>query len=77
MTVEEFFSCYKASGQQETWVTLQAVVGRGLVASLPSSVKGWRPRWFYVSANGGRGNAHDMESPHKVGGVEVGGGGRR
>ncbi|XP_028061934.1 uncharacterized protein LOC114265351 [Camellia sinensis] len=27
MTVEEFFSCYKASGQQEMWVTLQAVAG--------------------------------------------------
>lgn len=22
MTVEEFFSCYKVSGQQETWVSL-------------------------------------------------------
>ncbi|GMQ07110.1 hypothetical protein CsSME_00051447 [Camellia sinensis var. sinensis] len=55
MTVDEFFACYKASGQQETWVTLQAAVGRGLVAGLPSSIKGWRPRWFYVSANGGVG----------------------
>ncbi|XP_028101550.1 ribosome-binding protein 1-like [Camellia sinensis] len=53
MTVEEFFACYKASGQQETWVTLQAAAGKGLVAGLPSSIKGWRPRWFYVSASGG------------------------
>ncbi|GMP75614.1 hypothetical protein CsSME_00032632 [Camellia sinensis var. sinensis] len=52
MMVDEFFACYKASGQQETWVTLQAAAGRGLVAGLPSSIKGWRPRWFYVSANG-------------------------
>ncbi|KAF5945843.1 hypothetical protein HYC85_016071 [Camellia sinensis] len=51
MAVDEFFSCYKASGQQETWVTLQAVMGRGLVAGLPTSIKGWQPRWFYVSAN--------------------------
>ncbi|GMP84445.1 hypothetical protein CsSME_00037974 [Camellia sinensis var. sinensis] len=55
MAVDEFFSCYKALGQQETWVTLQAVMGRGLVAGLPTSIKGWRPRWFYVSANGGLG----------------------
>lgn len=55
MTVDEFFSCYKASGQQETWVTLQAMMERGLVAGLPTSIKGWRPRWFYVSANGGVG----------------------
>lgn len=55
MIVDEFFACYKASGQQETWVTLQAAVGKGLVAGLPSSVKGWRPQWFYVSANGGAG----------------------
>lgn len=53
MTVDEFFACYKASGQQETWVTLQVAAGRGLVAGLPSSIKGWRRRWFYVSANGG------------------------
>ncbi|GMP88587.1 hypothetical protein CsSME_00040517 [Camellia sinensis var. sinensis] len=51
MIVDEFFSGYKASGQQETWVTLQAVAGRGLVAGLPSS--GWRPRWFFVIANDG------------------------
>ncbi|XP_028108407.1 caldesmon-like [Camellia sinensis] len=55
MTVDEFFACYKASGQQETWVTLQAAAGKGLVAGLPSSIKGWRPRWFYVSASGGVG----------------------
>ena len=55
MSVEEFFACYKAAGQQETWVTLQAVMGKGLVAGLPTSIKGWRARWFYVSANGGLG----------------------
>ncbi|THG16967.1 hypothetical protein TEA_010501 [Camellia sinensis var. sinensis] len=55
MTVDEFFACYKASGQQETWVTLQAAAEKGLVAGLPSSIKGWRPRWFYVSTNGGVG----------------------
>ncbi|GMP93359.1 hypothetical protein CsSME_00043230 [Camellia sinensis var. sinensis] len=55
MTVDEFFACYKASGQQETWVTLQAVAGKGLVAGLPSSMKGWRPRWFYVSTSEGVG----------------------
>lgn len=55
MTVDEFFACYKASGQQETWVTLQAAAGKGLVAGLPSSIKGWRLRWFYVSASGGVG----------------------
>lgn len=55
MTIEEFFSCYKASGQQETRVTLQAVAGRGLVAGLPSSMKGWKPRWFFVTANAGAG----------------------
>ncbi|CAL5387213.1 unnamed protein product [Camellia sinensis] len=55
MTVDEFFACYKTSGQQETWVTLQAAAGRSLVAGLPSSIKGWRPLWFYVSANGGAG----------------------
>lgn len=55
ITVDEFFAYYKASGQQETWVTLQAATGRGLVTGLPSSIKGWRPRWFYVSGNGGVG----------------------
>ncbi|XP_028093398.1 uncharacterized protein LOC114293527 [Camellia sinensis] len=55
MTIDEFFSCYKALGQQETWVTLQAVMGRGLVAGLPTSIKGWRPWWFFVAVNGGMG----------------------
>lgn len=55
MTVDEFFVCYKASGQQETWVTLQTAAGKGLVVGLPSSIKGWRPRWFYVSISGGVG----------------------
>ena len=40
MTADEFFACYKASGQQETWVTLQAAAGKELVAKLPSSIKG-------------------------------------
>ena len=31
MTVDEFFACCKASGQQETWVTLQAAARRDLV----------------------------------------------
>jgi len=53
MMMDEFFACYKASGQQETWVTLQAAAGKGLVAGLLSSIKGWTKRWFYVSANGG------------------------
>ncbi|XP_028059423.1 uncharacterized protein LOC114263132 [Camellia sinensis] len=65
MTVEEIFSCYKASSQQETWVTLQVVAGRGLVAGLPSSVKGWRPRWFFVSANGERGVHTTWKVPTK------------
>lgn len=34
MTVDEFFACYKASGQQETWVTLQAAAGKRLVAAV-------------------------------------------
>ncbi|XP_028116633.1 uncharacterized protein LOC114314353 [Camellia sinensis] len=55
MTIDEFFACYKASGQQETWINLQAAAGKGLVAGVPSSIKGWRPRWFYVSASGGVG----------------------
>ncbi|XP_028099252.1 actin cytoskeleton-regulatory complex protein pan-1-like, partial [Camellia sinensis] len=30
-------------------------MGRGLVAGLPTSIKGWRPRWFFVAVNGGMG----------------------
>ncbi|GMQ07841.1 hypothetical protein CsSME_00051860 [Camellia sinensis var. sinensis] len=51
MTVEEFFFCYKASGQQETWVTLQAATGRGLVAGLPSS-------WSW--------DAYKVEGPYQI-----------
>ncbi|GMP41486.1 hypothetical protein CsSME_00011571 [Camellia sinensis var. sinensis] len=47
-----WFRLVDAAGQQKTWVTLQAAAVRGLVAGLLSSIKGWRPRWFYVSANG-------------------------
>lgn len=65
MTVDEFFACYKAAGQQETWVTLQAAMGRGLVAGLPTSIKGWRARWFYVSANGGLGARTIWKVPTK------------
>ena len=59
MIVEEFFSCYKASGQQETWVMLQAVAG------LLSAVKGWRPRWFFVTTNSGSGVHTTRKVPTK------------
>lgn len=52
MPVDEFFLLLQSL---RSVVSLQAVVGRGLVAGLPSSVKGWRPRWFFVTANGGAG----------------------
>ncbi|XP_028066646.1 caldesmon-like [Camellia sinensis] len=67
MTVDEFFACYKALGQQETWVTLQVAVRRGLVAGLSSLIKGWRPRWFYVSANGGLGVRTIWKVPIRLG----------
>lgn len=35
-------------------MTLQAIAGRGLLAGLPSLVKGWRPKWFFVSESGGK-----------------------
>ena len=72
MTVEEFFGCYKASGQQETWITLQALAGKGLVAGLPTSIKGWRPRWFYVSIAGGAGVRTIWKVPAKYAELKLG-----
>lgn len=35
------------------------------MAGLRSSVKGWRPRWFFVSVNGGRGVRTTWKVPTK------------
>lgn len=36
-------------------MTLQVVASRGFVVGVPSSVNGWRLKWFYISTNGERG----------------------
>ena len=43
------------------------------MAGLPSSVKGWRPRWFFVTENGGAGARTTWKVPTKLVEPKLGG----